>query len=368
MMRRLLITLAAVCSALLSPEVRAERRPSEILAEMEEKGLVRRATEADIADWADGAREHSPKVKGPGDVVTTEMQVGRTWVVLDRIRLPKGMHGSNRQFFIVPKGVPRPKGKLGHGTLYLHDSYTCEGAISCYRVTHDPSLELDALVESGHLRPAEESDIEPWKAKARQTDPRLIGSPHEVLTMKFRSCRQRYVVLKAVTLPKGLDWRRCFIVSEGVSRPAGDHSRTPIYDLNTGTCSPRSCMTIKEKSSIDWGSKTVKSDADLVLRFSCANPSRVEIVGGTKLPGDLAPLAGMKIGTCCAKLEKKNRSRVVTALLSYEPKASVTIELSPDHELLRRAYAACVRDDYTIGYLIEPTAMRERRLPRRPRR
>lgn len=83
---------------------------------VEEKKL-RLATDADIEAWVD---EASKKYKrfNPDLRVSTRMRVGRTYVVLDKVRLPNGLFGAHSRSFIIPNDVPLPKGPRCHNTFY----------------------------------------------------------------------------------------------------------------------------------------------------------------------------------------------------------------------------------------------------------
>lgn len=50
------------------------------------------------------------------------------YVVLKAFTLPEGLYGAHSGTFFVPKGVPRPRGTLGHSTLYDFNTLTCTGA------------------------------------------------------------------------------------------------------------------------------------------------------------------------------------------------------------------------------------------------
>jgi hypothetical protein len=52
--------------------------------------------------------------------------------VLKAYTLPAGLYGANSATFFVPKGVPRPTGKLGHSTLYDFNTMSCAG-VGCGR-------------------------------------------------------------------------------------------------------------------------------------------------------------------------------------------------------------------------------------------
>ena len=129
-LRATAITLILVGMSFAVEARSKDKRPEEILIGLADEGVVRRATQADIDAWVDGVRKTDPKVKSDADKVHPSMRLERTWVVLGAIRLPKGLHGSKAQDFIVPGSVPRPKGDSGHGSLYFMKDFTCTGRIS----------------------------------------------------------------------------------------------------------------------------------------------------------------------------------------------------------------------------------------------
>ena len=47
-------------------------------------------------------------------------------MVLDEITLPPGLFGAHRRDFIIPSGVPKPKGPKAHCTFYYLKDHTFE--------------------------------------------------------------------------------------------------------------------------------------------------------------------------------------------------------------------------------------------------
>jgi uncharacterized protein YecT (DUF1311 family) len=104
-----------------------------------QKGLLRRATEADIDAWVRTVRPKMPKrdvppVAGQGDVQPTRPSLTITecilstdaspckvrynaYVVLKQFTCPAGLYESSAKFFIL-KGVPRPKGNCANSEIY----------------------------------------------------------------------------------------------------------------------------------------------------------------------------------------------------------------------------------------------------------
>jgi hypothetical protein len=83
-------------------------------------GKLRPATEDDIEAWVDKASEQYKRFS-PTLRVEHRMLVGRTYVVLRKVRLPDGLFCAHSRSFIIPDGVPVPDGPKGHNTFYLMD-------------------------------------------------------------------------------------------------------------------------------------------------------------------------------------------------------------------------------------------------------
>jgi hypothetical protein len=69
---------------------------------LQRQGKLRLVTAADVARWAGDSAQQSRLASGLG--------IGSVYVVLDEITLPPGLFGAHRRDFIVPSGVPKPKG------------------------------------------------------------------------------------------------------------------------------------------------------------------------------------------------------------------------------------------------------------------
>lgn len=104
-----------------------------------QKGLLRRATEADIDAWIRTVHPKMPKrdvppVAGKGDDQPTRPKLTITectlstdappckerfnsYVVLKQFTCPAGLYENSAKFFIL-KGVPRPKGNCGNSEIY----------------------------------------------------------------------------------------------------------------------------------------------------------------------------------------------------------------------------------------------------------
>ena len=86
--------------------------------ELQRRGKLRLATAADIAAWAGDSRQQS--------TLTTYLRLGMVYVVLDEVTLPPGLFGAHRRDFIVPAGVPKPRGPKSHCNFYYLKDNTFE--------------------------------------------------------------------------------------------------------------------------------------------------------------------------------------------------------------------------------------------------
>jgi hypothetical protein len=94
------------------------------------KGILRRATDADAEAWAKAvvAKLDVPPVSG-GDVLKSyKPAIYDAYVILKPFTYPSGLYGADSADFFLAKGVPKPKGEPGHSTLYDFNTLTCEGA------------------------------------------------------------------------------------------------------------------------------------------------------------------------------------------------------------------------------------------------
>ncbi|HYG05639.1 MAG TPA: hypothetical protein VD865_04415 [Stenotrophomonas sp.] len=96
------------------------------------KGLIREATRADVDGWqrAFSARNAAdlPPLSG-GDSFTSR-GAGTPWhtyVVVQPMQLPAGLHGAHSAVFIVPRGVARPTGDPGHSRILDYNTMSCAG-------------------------------------------------------------------------------------------------------------------------------------------------------------------------------------------------------------------------------------------------
>jgi hypothetical protein len=99
------------------------------------KGLIRRATEADIDRWFKGLEQHRPDLNfdfadEEGVPRTQSFEFFNPYVVLKQYTYPAGLHGANAATFFIEKGVPQPSGNPGHSNIYDFNDYSCQG-ISC---------------------------------------------------------------------------------------------------------------------------------------------------------------------------------------------------------------------------------------------
>ena len=85
---------------------------------LQRQGKLRVATAADVAKWSGESAQQSSLASG--------LRVGSVYVVLDDITLPPGLFGGHRRDFIIPTGVPKPKGPKAHCTFYYLKDHTFE--------------------------------------------------------------------------------------------------------------------------------------------------------------------------------------------------------------------------------------------------
>ncbi|MGN6707665.1 MAG: hypothetical protein ACTHJO_16595 [Rhodanobacter sp.] len=95
-------------------------------------GFLREADASDAAAWvaARRARPRAPADVPPiagGAPPPATPGLFHAYVVLKAYTLPAGLYGANSATFFVPRGVPRPTGKLGHSTLYDFNTLSCAG-------------------------------------------------------------------------------------------------------------------------------------------------------------------------------------------------------------------------------------------------
>jgi len=103
------------------------------LREAVSKGLLREAYESDMRAWQsayDAARlRDTPPVSGAAPSRMSGGSPYNTYVVVRPMRVPAGLHGAHAATFIVPRGVQRPTGDLGHSRILDWNTMTCVGAI-----------------------------------------------------------------------------------------------------------------------------------------------------------------------------------------------------------------------------------------------
>ena len=100
-----------------------------------EKGLLRPALPADLKQWQqvyDKARNiHRPPIIGeerPQNGSYLLMRGGESvYVILKPMAIPAGLYGAHSVEFLLPKGVQKPSGNLGHSTIYDLSNGQCYG-------------------------------------------------------------------------------------------------------------------------------------------------------------------------------------------------------------------------------------------------
>jgi hypothetical protein len=102
------------------------------LQEAVRRGELREATPADAQAWQAAAQAARGPTDAPpvyGGAKPTPIGLYHAYVVLKPFTLPAGLYGAHSATFFVPKGVPRPRGTLGHSTLYDFNTLSCTGVM-----------------------------------------------------------------------------------------------------------------------------------------------------------------------------------------------------------------------------------------------
>ncbi len=101
------------------------------LREAVTKGILRPLREDDIDLWAkEKAKLHKdlPKVvSGDPSAAFRPKVYGNAYVILKEFTIPAGLYGAHSVSFFLQKGVPYPKGNLGHSRLYDFNNLGCTG-------------------------------------------------------------------------------------------------------------------------------------------------------------------------------------------------------------------------------------------------
>ena len=108
------------------------------LEEAVRKGLLRKATAADAEAWVDAVIQNTPhrdipSVAGQGIPRPSKPAMYNAYVVLAEFTYPAGLFGAHSATFLIPKGVPRPKGNPGHSAVYDFNTLGCQGALCTSR-------------------------------------------------------------------------------------------------------------------------------------------------------------------------------------------------------------------------------------------
>jgi hypothetical protein len=103
---------------------------SEWIRPLVTKGLLRKATAADVRAWEEAA---TAKLARPDLAPYRSINLGlrMTYVVLGPISLPESNSGTFSRQFIVPKDVPSPNGPSGFHKIYRMATGTCDAAPDC---------------------------------------------------------------------------------------------------------------------------------------------------------------------------------------------------------------------------------------------
>ena len=107
------------------------------LKQLSKKGYIRPYTKEDIEKWAKLQKKiYERKEKNLPKVINADIRqsfkppfVLHGYTILKKITIPSGLYGGNAATFFLPKGVPFPKGNLGHSTLYDFNTGKCYGVM-----------------------------------------------------------------------------------------------------------------------------------------------------------------------------------------------------------------------------------------------
>lgn len=101
------------------------------LDEAVRNGIIRPAMQADVLAWQ-RTQQRNQSDSPPLDGAESQRYSGagiNAYVVLKPFTIPAGLYGAHSATFYVPKGVPLPRGSLGHSTLYDMNTGTCRGTV-----------------------------------------------------------------------------------------------------------------------------------------------------------------------------------------------------------------------------------------------
>lgn len=106
------------------------------LREAVAQGYLRSMSDEDAQQWVDIMVKKSgsvldlpPSADGSDSFAAAMPKVNRknSYVILKEFTLPAGLEGAESASFVVPKGVPIPKGDRGHSTIYDMNEPACNG-------------------------------------------------------------------------------------------------------------------------------------------------------------------------------------------------------------------------------------------------
>lgn len=97
------------------------------------KGWLREATRADLSGWESAVRasagDELPPLSGSDpSIASAQGAPWHTYVVIQPMQIPAGLYGAHSATFIVPRGVQRPSGELGHSRILDFNTLSCAGA------------------------------------------------------------------------------------------------------------------------------------------------------------------------------------------------------------------------------------------------
>jgi hypothetical protein len=98
------------------------------------KGLLRKATDADIDAWVNAVVASTPSrdlppIAGEGRPKPQRPGTYNAYVVLKPFTYPAGLYGGNSATFFIPNGIPKPNGNAGHSSVYDFNRLNCLGPL-----------------------------------------------------------------------------------------------------------------------------------------------------------------------------------------------------------------------------------------------
>lgn len=95
--------------------------------ELIREGRIRRASTRDIESWISGAemRDYQgSNLKWVTQALRSLQSESKAFVILEKIRIPTGLHGAHRLFFLIPEHVEKPDPVSTHAQCYYMKNFS----------------------------------------------------------------------------------------------------------------------------------------------------------------------------------------------------------------------------------------------------